>query len=1314
MDVTSLMSTDSLMEAEIHIATRCQGADGTAEVPQEFLNVSIAGSAVDIDGESAAHCCSADSFCSDSNMLDSPQQNTVQSLEILAQAAAVAQGSKCWMCLEEPTDGCRACPECSKSVCLTCASISNGLLDAVRPFSKGGEPDAAWQELHCLDCQTVEEYDKRLLKCLEHVELAIGESLKQNKKTSAPPRCKMLWHHVGLAFVEGVPFSGVLLPFGLCERVTEMVKIECQCRASKYTPSVGPWDAVLVGLPPEVVLSVSRCYARQSTLRASAVLKEIGDSQPIILFVSPDLGAHPTAHLMAAELMEMAKSDRAVVWVLCVAKPDRLTQLESDPTYRKALQQSYGAKILALGHLTDKQIAERVSEIGAQIIYLAGFHQDADRIAMLEGVTGAVIVQAVAHASTTGSSGVDYVLCSRTVLPEKNRKHFSEKPLYIEGPFLPNSFSYFFSKYSDRLKQLRDDAAVRSEARKKFDLPVDGKLILNIAQPNRLREPFFDMVFEVLRANPNAFLVLIDHNFPAFKRRMEARFKTKGLPDRILFVPFQPLQSGELHEFLALGDIYLDTPVYNGHTAAHEALWANGVFVTVKGNSLASMVGADLLEWFGTPENVCASVDDAVGRVNSLLQAPELLAQARLNAEQCRAKSLMYDNAHRAKIVIEALLRAYTDKLSEQRKKQASSASARLLLDTDLQPLTDSMHSLGIEVQGSAVINELVSTIPATFRGVEVEIKIANQLDARPEDNVLYLELLGRDWHSVEYGCHVWPQLLPLVETRNPGPGGDPELDVITLSIRGRKAYAVIEERQAFPAGELLDALAEGWKVKPSEITVKRTAGFLLAMVKLLGSVQARGRSHGGEPRDFKLSHLQDGYGKKAMTYVEHSDGQVYALLLGGAEGLMDPAVLHHHLSDCRHVAQNQSNAETQRRQRTRGQNFLAVSRATPARTSARITGNNACISAAEIRSMLCLPSPSSCSCIKNAKRMDLRRAATAVVNAILGKTGQKTIVVESEWEGCTAHALCIRWLNGLSSEELEQATGLHRVQDVDDPLCIHVMRQTQQHEALFKLLAKMLGGAELAAAEILASNPFPGMALPSKAYPEGLESAPEDLRQGMRTEFVRLTRRLSPATQHYYVAGCTMEWRNETRKLIATWLVITWNEDKKRYYRSVLAAERGAAGDLGAIYDTRIEPNEALATHLDVCYFLKIPSCAQVMDGKPRSINAVPEAVAHRKVAQFVNSILNELNVATHDPNCTRDWKPDWNRLGAERTVFGLPEDLAMGLKLSGPVQIYDELRYQYNWGKSEEKSGKATATKIQTDLLAAMNQSGARRTRR
>ena len=125
----------------------------------------------------------------------------------------------------------------------------------------------------------------------------------------------------------------------------------------------------------------------------------------------------------------MATSSEAVVWVLCLADPKRLEALDiAGSPYRAALKKSYGDRFRELGKLNDKEIADQVNnEIRPNILYVCGWHQEGVRLGALARINGAlaVFVQAVAHASTTGSRKVDYVLCNSRVLPEENRKDFA-------------------------------------------------------------------------------------------------------------------------------------------------------------------------------------------------------------------------------------------------------------------------------------------------------------------------------------------------------------------------------------------------------------------------------------------------------------------------------------------------------------------------------------------------------------------------------------------------------------------------------------------------------------------------------------------------------------------------------------------------------------------------------------------------------------------------------------------------------------------------------------------------------------------------
>jgi hypothetical protein len=130
----------------------------------------------------------------------------------------------------------------------------------------------------------------------------------------------------------------------------------------------------------------------------------------------------------------------------------------------------------------------------------------------------------------------------------------------------------------------------------------------------------------------------------------------------------------------------------------------------------------------------------AVARVNELLQDPIRLSEARAKADICRSTSNMYDNAHRAKMVIDALLRAFEETEHNRRKQPASSASASQQLR-----------------------NDRFSMFRAKFCNVPVEVKNTIDLDVHDGDNAAFREVLAREWKFREFGQQLFSQLLPFV-----------------------------------------------------------------------------------------------------------------------------------------------------------------------------------------------------------------------------------------------------------------------------------------------------------------------------------------------------------------------------------------------------------------------------------------------------------------------------------------------------------------------------------------------------------------------
>jgi hypothetical protein len=611
------------------------------------------------------------------------------------------------------------------------------------------------------------------------------------------------------------------------------------------------------------------------------------------------------------------------------------------------------------------------------------------------------------------------------------------------------------------------------------------------------------------------------------------------------------------------------------------------------------------------------------------------------------------------------------------RKQLVCSASSTQLSDTDLQSICSVMDGLGIAVQVlPCKITSRFVMFEGKFRGGTVVVKIGRELDATPQNNAAMREVLARDGKLGEFGLQLFAQLLPFNE-KHAIAEGIPELDVLQIQISRGKAYAVIEEPHKYRAEVVFDALAERWREKPSEETVRDTAGLLLAVITLLSALHSRGRAYGGDPRTFKLSMLKDGYGRQALAFVLYN-GQTYSLLLGDAEHLMDPLTVSDH--------------DQQRRTAKRSRGAEAVSRifcpTAAVRQSIRKVGSNASIPFNQIESMLMNPqdpaSSHSKTKIEEAKRDDVRKAAMAVVNAIFGKEVHET-------KG-PSH-LFRAWLDTLPEEEFRNVTGLHRLErDPDcEGFCNRLMHKTPLLKDLFELIDCMLKGEAFDAQKILASSPFPGMAVPSDAYPVGLDSAPDVARSDLE-KCSKLMQQIQQNVLHYYVAGKTLSWRNEQKRLIPTWLVFKWDEEKQRFNRSLWTAAEGEPGDLGAIYHARVlkDNDAALIAFISPVHLLLFPTSKTTMDGRPRLSDDVHKAVERSEVAQFVNSSVNERGSISRHPNCARDWNRDWTALENPRSLETI-DDAAMGLKLLRPVVMYEELHYSYPWGKYDKPPDKA-----------------------
>jgi predicted O-linked N-acetylglucosamine transferase (SPINDLY family) len=113
-------------------------------------------------------------------------------------------------------------------------------------------------------------------------------------------------------------------------------------------------------------------------------------------------------------------------------------------------------------------------------------------------------------------------------------------------------------------------------------------------------------------------------------------------PDRLVFAPKVPLNEDHLAR-LALADLFLDTPRYNAHATAADALWAGVPVLACAGASFASRVAGSLLGAVGLEDLITSSLADYEALALRLAGDRALLASLRERLARNRLMRPLFD-----------------------------------------------------------------------------------------------------------------------------------------------------------------------------------------------------------------------------------------------------------------------------------------------------------------------------------------------------------------------------------------------------------------------------------------------------------------------------------------------------------------------------------------------------------------------------------------------------------------------------------------------------------------------------------------------
>lgn len=202
---------------------------------------------------------------------------------------------------------------------------------------------------------------------------------------------------------------------------------------------------------------------------------------------------------------------------------------------------------------------------------------------------------------TTGMPWFDFVITDRHALPPENTEYFMEKPMYLEGSFIP-------------LAPPDDDLPVVKRA--DVNLPERAFVMGAFGNVYKITPEMYALWMQLLKEIPNSVLWLIDDN-PTTTENLKKHAKLANVNlSNIIFS--SRTSHKEFCARLKLCDVYLDTFPYNCGSTTNDVVRAGVPIVSRFGKTMVSRMGLSILTSKGQIELASITNEDYLCKIKLL------------------------------------------------------------------------------------------------------------------------------------------------------------------------------------------------------------------------------------------------------------------------------------------------------------------------------------------------------------------------------------------------------------------------------------------------------------------------------------------------------------------------------------------------------------------------------------------------------------------------------------------------------------------------------------------------------------------------
>jgi len=230
---------------------------------------------------------------------------------------------------------------------------------------------------------------------------------------------------------------------------------------------------------------------------------------------------------------------------------------------------------------------------------------------------------------TMGAAYIDYILADRIIIPEGDRRFYSEQVVYLPDTYQAN----------DSKRRI----AAHTPTRAGVGLPDDAFVFCCFNNNYKITPEMFAIWMRLLGQVDGSVLWLFEDNAAA-SANLRRYAQAQGIaPERLIFAGRTTPPEHLARQRLA--DLFLDTSPYTAHTTCSDALWVGLPVVTFLGPTFAARVAGSVLTAAGLPELVTASPAEYEDLALHLARDKSALAQLKAKLAANRDSCALFDTA---------------------------------------------------------------------------------------------------------------------------------------------------------------------------------------------------------------------------------------------------------------------------------------------------------------------------------------------------------------------------------------------------------------------------------------------------------------------------------------------------------------------------------------------------------------------------------------------------------------------------------------------------------------------------------------------